>query len=689
MSTHDRSDHLARLMAIDKRSLPGDGGERFNRLIFSASPYLLQHAENPVAWYEWGDEAFDRATNENLPVLLSIGYSTCHWCHVMARDCFQDNEVAELLNRQFVCIKVDREERPDIDDFYMSASRVLTGSGGWPLNVFLTPDRRPFFAMTYLPKPHFMQLVAGVAALWHQHPEEVDKNCRAILTGIQRLTPNDEHGCVLLEELDSLAFQQLSTIHDQTWGGFGPPPRFPLPVTLSWLADQGLRGNHAALPMAEKTLAMIRRGGIWDQLGGGLHRYALDQRWLVPHFEKMLYDQALMAMACLEIGHAGGDPFFTFMAGEIFDFVERELTSPEGGFFSALDADSEGEEGSYYLWSLADIEDILGRDAELFQRFFGLSPEGNFRGLNILSQPSDLREFCAAEGLDPDRTGKLMDDCRARLLEFREERSYPLRDEKIITAWNGLMIAALARGGALTGEVAYIESASRAARFILHNLRRGDGRLLRSYLNGPSSTPAFLEDYAFLCHGLIELFEATLDGFWQEQALLLADGMLRLFHDPHRGVFDTVARDSEQMPCQSPGEGDGVLPSPFSRASACLARLGHACQRDDLLDHAHLLLDAPLRDAAESPPSQLGALQALALLEGEPTIIHLRGRRDSARLASLLAVARSHPLPAPIIRFTESDHQAEVLVCAQGSCLGPLTDEASLEQLLSRLRGHS
>lgn len=687
MTTHDSGAHVAELMNMDKSALPADGGERFNRLIFARSPYLLQHAENPVAWYEWCDEAFEKARSGNLPILLSIGYATCHWCHVMAHDCFEDDQVADLLNRHFVCIKVDREERPDIDDFYMTASQVLTGSGGWPLNVFMTPDRRPFFTMTYLPRQRFMELLAGIVTLWQRHPGEVDKNCSAIMEGIERLSRGDDHACPVLAELDSLAFEQLSAIHDRTWGGFGPAPKFPLPLSLGWLAGQGMNGNQEALEMAQKSLAMIRRGGIWDQLGGGVHRYSVDERWLVPHFEKMLYDQALLAMACLDVCLAAHDPSFLAMAEDIFRFVGRELTSAEGAFFSALDADSGGEEGAYYLWTREDIEEILGRDGELFCRFFGVGEKGNFQGQNILHMPVDLETFCAGEDLDPERTGEMLDDCRERLLEYREERSYPLRDEKIITSWNGLMIAALARGGALGGEQEYIESASRAARFILKNLRRQDGRLLRSYLTAPSSTPAFLEDYAFLCFGLIELFEATLDSFWQEQALLLADEMLRIFRDPVRCAFATVGLDAEQMPGQSPRDSDGVLPSPFSRAAHCFIRLGYACDRDDLLDHAHLLLGAPLDDAAENPLSHLGALQALAMLEQEPTIIHFRGQRDSRGIASLLASARSFPLTNLVIRFTESDHEGEALVCAQGSCHGPFLDGSSLEQQLSRLCG--
>jgi uncharacterized protein YyaL (SSP411 family) len=691
MTIHDSGAHVTDLMNINKSTLPPDGGERFNRLIFARSPYLLQHAENPVRWYEWCDEAFEKARAENLPILLSICYATCHWCHVMAHESFGDQEVATLLNLNFVCIKVDREERPDIDDFYMTVSQVLTGSGGWPLNIFMTPDRRPFFAMTYLPKHGrgamggFMDMLARIVALWQHHPGDVEKTCGAIMAALEQLSHFESPACAELKELTDMAFEQLIATYDQKRGGFGAAPKFPLPMTLSWLADQGRAGNNKALDMAQHTLGMMRRGGIWDQLGGGLHRYSVDSKWLAPHFEKMLYDQAMVALASLDLYQNGGDPFHMECAENIFRFVGRELTSPEGVFHSALDADSEGKEGTYYLWNRAAIEELLGKDAALFCRFFDVSEKGNFEGQNILNTPVDLQTFCIREKLDPEKTEQLLDTCRQRLLEQRKERIYPLRDEKIITAWNGLMIAALARAGALGGEAGYIGSASRAARFILENLRRTDGRLLRSYLGGPSDIPAFLEDYAFLCSGLIELFEATLDTFWREQALLLADEILRLFRDPASGVFVKIGHDAEQMPARATQDYDGVVPSPFSQTAKCFIRLGHSVDRPDLLDHAHALLRAPLDDAGQRPTAHLGSLQALAMLESDPVIIEFQGRWDSPRVTALLRSARAASIPNLVIRFTENSHDGQALVCAQGACYPAVSDEHSLGELLASL----
>ncbi|NVN93167.1 MAG: thioredoxin domain-containing protein [Desulfuromonadales bacterium] len=692
---HGSGAHVAHLMSIDKSTLPSDGGEQFNRLIFARSPYLLQHAQNPVKWYEWCDEAFEKARHENLPLLLSIGYATCHWCHVMAHESFEDHEVAALLNRNYVCIKVDREERPDIDDFYMTVSQILTGSGGWPLNIFMTPDRRPFFAMTYLPKHGrgsmggFMDLLKRISALWQQHPRDVEKTCGAIMGALEQHSHNESRECtelVELEALTSLALNQLSGIYDQKRGGFGSAPKFPLPITLSWLAEQGSSGTPKALDMAQHTLRMMRRGGIWDQIGGGMHRYSVDNKWLVPHFEKMLYDQAMIALATMDVYQAGNDPFFLGVVDNIFRFVSRELTSPNGTFYSALDADLEGKEGTYYLWKRDEIEEILDEDMDLFCRFFDVSEKGNFEEKNILNVPVDITTFCAREKLNQEETEHLLDKCCKRLLEQREERIYPLRDEKIITAWNGLMIAALARGGSLSGEAEYIESASRAAHFILKDLKRADGRLVRSFLDEPSDVLAFLEDYAFFCSGLIELFEATLDTFWQGQALLLADEILRLFRDPNSGGFVKIGHDAEQMPARAALDYDGVVPSPFSQTAKCFISLGYSCDRPDLLDHAHILVHSQLESARQNPTMHLGSIQALAMLESDPVIIQFQGQRDSLLMASLLRSARSVSISNLVIRFTESSHSGQAFVCAQGTCYPPVSSGDSLCKLLASLQ---
>jgi uncharacterized protein YyaL (SSP411 family) len=685
----DSGAHLAGLMAIDKTTLPADGGERFNRLIFARSPYLLQHAENPVEWYEWGEAAFELARRENRPILLSIGYATCHWCHVMAHESFGDAEVAVLLNRHFVCIKVDREERPDIDDFYMTVAQVLTGSGGWPLNIFMTPDKRPFFAMTYLPKNDrqglrgLTGLLENIATLWRQQPDKIENNCNAIMETLENISQPIPQEATDLEELNQDAFRQLSGIYDEELGGFGTAPKFPMPINLSWLIEQGAAGNGEALDMALHTLHAIRCGGIWDQLGGGLHRYSVDQKWLVPHFEKMLYDQAMLALVSLEAFQASNDSFFLDTALGIYGFVAADLTSPQGGFYSALDADSKGEEGTFYLWTKEEIDTILGADAALFCRLFDVSSYGNFEGHTILNTPTNSAQFNTNDELDLDTIEQTLEACCERLLKERNKRIHPLRDEKIITAWNGLMIGALAKGGAITGSQDFIARAVRAASFILQNLRRTDGRLLRSYMGGPSDIPAFLEDYVFFTHGLIELYEATFDQSWLDMALLLANETLRLFYDSGAGEFSKSGFDAEQMPIRASLEHDGVIPSPFSLAAKNFVRLAHSSDRPDLLDHAHALLTASLDDARRHPSAHLGSLQALAMLETEPVLATFRGNPDSAGMRELLQQVKASYIPNLAITCEPDNASApSVTICGKGTCYPPAGDPVNLARIL-------
>jgi hypothetical protein len=692
----DTAAYIARLRALEKSALPPDGGQGFNRLIFARSPYLLQHAENPVAWYEWSDAAFERARDENLPILLSIGYATCHWCHVMAHESFEDDQVAALLNSHFVCIKVDREERPDIDDFYMTVSQVLTGSGGWPLNIFMTPDKRPFMAVTYLPRrgragmSGLMELLPNIATLWRQRPDLIENNCRSIMEAMGNLAPG-EHGKTSfnLQHLIDTSFNQLHTMYDPLCGGFGTAPKFPMPINLTWLTGQGAAGNRPALEMALHTLQRIRNGGVWDQVGGGVHRYAVDREWLVPHFEKMLYDQAMLGLAALEASQATGDVFYLGMAQNIFDFAARELTSPEGGFYAALDADTEGVEGKYYVWDKREIEEYLGEDANLFCRFYRVTDEGNFEGHTILNVTLSLDEFCTKEGLDPAETGERLERSRLLLLGQREKRIRPFMDEKIITAWNGLMIAALARGGVVAGNSGFLESAMRAASFLLERLRRKDGRLLRSFLGDASHVPAFLEDYAFLAFGLLELFEATLDTSWLAQALLLSDQMLKIFLDPESGRFLKTGRDAEPMPLTASMEHDGVMPSPFSLAAQTFIRLARAAARPDLLDHAGRLLEGCSDDLQRQPTIHLGCLHAVALLESEPFEAHFSGPREHPALQGLLHGLKSHYCPNLALFFEASDSSPALSICARGTCYPAVHNIIELEAILERVAPRS
>ncbi|OGU16036.1 MAG: hypothetical protein A2076_05210 [Geobacteraceae bacterium GWC2_53_11] len=685
-SSLDTAAYVASLMAIDKSTLPADGGERFNRLIFARSPYLLQHAENPVAWYEWGPAAFDRARIESLPILLSIGYATCHWCHVMAHESFEDAEVAALLNRHFVCIKVDREERPDIDDFYMAVSQALTGSGGWPLNIFMTPDKRPFMAITYLPKrgrsgmSGLIELLANIATLWRQRPDMIEKNCQGIMEALEgsRKQP-DRQESLDIAALTDTALTQLQKIYDPKYGGFGGAPQFPMPIYLSWLIEQG---GEAALGMALHTLRRMRSGGIWDQLGGGLHRYSVDQYWLAPHFEKMLYDQAMLARVAVDAWLATGDNFFRAMSEDIFAFALRELISPQGAFCAALDADSEGVEGTFYLWTKKEINACLGRDAGLFCRFHAVTEEGNFEERAILTAPVVLEEFCRLNGLNFEETAEILSRCRSLLLERRERRIRPLRDDKIITSWNGLMLSALATAGIAFNNPEYISAADRAASFILANLRRPDGRLLRSYLNGASEIPAFLEDYAFLTGGLLDLYEATLDAQWLNEARILANDMQRLFRDSASGEFTLTGHDAEQMPARVSSDHDGVTPSALSRAAHALYRLAWIDDTPELLDAARAALGGISDDLQRNPLGHLGALQVLARIDSEPAIATFSGATGTPAACALNTALHRHSINNMVIRCEESSGLPVLSLCVPGTCYPAISTPDELERLL-------
>ena len=698
-SSNDTAAYVASLMSIDKTTLSSGGGERFNRLIFARSPYLLQHAENPVDWYEWGPAAFERAQTENMPILLSIGYATCHWCHVMAHESFEDADVADLLNRHFVCIKVDREERPDIDDFYMAVSQTLTGSGGWPLNIFMTPDKRPFMAITYLPKrgrdgmSGLMELLANIATLWRQRPDMIERNCQGIMEALESARKNrGEESAPDIMAIATKALQILKNIYDPKNGGFGNAPKFPMPIYLAWLIDQGYPPPHpnplpegeGALLMALHTLRKMRSGGIWDHLGGGVHRYSVDSIWLAPHFEKMLYDQAMLAQVTTEAFLATKDPFYRRMTEEIFSFSGRELLSAQGAFCSALDADSEGVEGRFYVWDKSEIDDCLGPDAGLFCLFHAVTEKGNFEGRTILTAPAALDEFCRLHRLDVPATVELLERCRSMLLERREQRIHPLRDDKIITSWNGLMISALSTAGIVYSRPDYIEKAVRAASFILRNLRRSDGRILRSYLNGATEVPGFLEDYSFLTCGLLDLFEATLDQRWLTEARQLTEDMLRLFRDQVSGEFTLTGHDAEQMPARVSSDHDGVTPSALARAAHALYRLAWIDDRPELLSSARAALDGILSEIRNNPSGHLGALQVLTLLEAEPAIALFSGETDTSEAFALNTALHNHHIKNLIIRSAESHAPFSLSLCVPGACYPAVSTAEELSRLLQQ-----
>ena len=553
-----------------------------NRLAGEKSPYLAQHAGNPVDWYPWGPEAFDRARREDRPIFLSIGYSTCHWCHVMAHESFEDPEVAALMNEAFVNIKVDREERPDIDGVYMAVCQMMTGGGGWPLTILMTADRRPFFAGTYIPRTTrfgrigMLDFVPRIQEIWTSRRgdllEAADQITQALrrTTGARTTPPPGVAEAPTIETVE-LGFRQLARTFDAEHGGFGHAPKFPTPHMLTFLLRYHQRtGAPEALEMVETTLRNLRRGGIYDQLGFGFHRYSTDERWLVPHFEKMLYDQALLALAYLEAYQVGGDELHARTAREIFTYVLRDMTDTGGGFHSAEDADSEGEEGKYYLWTADELRRVLGEaDARLATERFGVREEGNFRD-------EATGQLCGANILhlraDPDGDER-MEAIRARLLEQRERRVRPARDDKILADWNGLMIAALARGAQVLGEESYAAAASRAAEFVLTRMRGPDGALRHRFRDGDAAFPALLDDHAFLVWGLIELYQATFEPRHLERALSLNREMLERYWDPERGALFTAAADAEDLLVRQKSIHDGAVPSGNSVALWNLLRL--------------------------------------------------------------------------------------------------------------------
>jgi uncharacterized protein YyaL (SSP411 family) len=699
LDQEDENTRIRRLREMDKSDLPPDGGPDFNRLIFAGSPYLLQHAENPVDWHPWSDEAFAKARSEDKAVFLSIGYATCHWCHVMAHESFEDEEVADVLNRHFVPIKVDREERPDIDEQYMTAAHLMNVGGGWPLTVFMSPDRRPFFIATYLPRTRhqgtggIIDILEEIAEAWKTRREEIERHGAAVIAAMARLTSPTEmeipNGGLLPE-----AYQRLGETFDKKWGGFGTAPKFPMPLYLSFLLRYARRtGSGEALGMAEQTLQTMRRGGIYDQIGFGFHRYSVDRHWLVPHFEKMLYDQALLAMAYLDAFQAGGNKFFREVAQEIFQYVKREMTASEGGFYSALDADSEGSEGTYYLWTPLEVKAVLGPDAS--RRIFalwGITDQGNFEGKNILYLPLVMEEFAAKERITIENLIVEVNRQRQMLQEAREKRVKPLRDEKIMTAWNGLMIAALARGYAAGGDDDYRRAASRAVSYIRERMTDSTGRILRIRHANSDGILGFLEDYAFFCWGLIELYQATLEPVYLASALGYTKDMLRLFGDPESGGLFESGLDSEKALIRTRGATDGVTPSGNSVAAMNLVRLGKITGDAALLDAGEKIIRSWMGNVTRQPAGYVALLSALDYLDGSSVEITLAfGRRGQDPSAMLNAIGRRF-LPGLVLRrvdesskFPAVDDRTTAYVCAAGACRPPIVKLAELESLLDEI----
>jgi hypothetical protein len=690
-----------------------------NRLIHESSPYLLQHATNPVDWYPWGQDAFEKARKENKPIFLSIGYSTCHWCHVMEHESFADEEVAALLNKYFVSVKVDREERPDIDQVYMAVTQTMTGRGGWPNNIFLTPDKQPFFAGTYFPKetrwglPGLMELLPKVAEIWQNDRENVLKSAQKItdlLAGTGNPSPGNAPDHSLLVKTRNL----LADVFDTEYGGFGQAPKFPTPHILTFLLRRYHQNDDAqALAMVEKTLTRMRLGGIHDHIGFGFHRYSTDSHWLVPHFEKMLYDQALLAMAYTEAYQATGKEFYARTVREILAYILRDMTSNEGGFYSAEDADSEGVEGKFYLWTLPQIQKILGKEeTETFKKIYNLEANGNFTspeaaqatGSNILHLKKVLPDLAAELGVPEKQLRRRLEENREKLFKVRKKRVHPFKDDKILTDWNGLMIAALARAGQVLNEPRYTAAAVRAADFLMRKLRDKNGRLVKRYRKGIAGLPAHLDDYAFVVWGFLELYEATLETIYLQEAIRLNDQMLKHFWDQQSGGLFMTADDSEKLLIRNKEIYDGAIPSGNSAAALNLLRLGHMTGREDYLKKAEGISRAFAESVNRYPLGHAHLMVALDYALNPNYEVVIAGQPGAKDTRAMLTALRKPFLPgkvvllrpadkkaaAEIIRmapYTEfmipKDRRATAYVCTNFVCKLPTTD---ISQMLANLQ---
>ena len=634
--------------AAEIARLPADGGKEFNRLVHEKSPYLLQHARNPVDWYPWGPEAFARAKKENKPIFLSVGYSTCHWCHVMEHESFEREDVAAILNEHYVCVKVDREERPDVDQIYMLATQLLTGSGGWPNSVWLTPDGRPWFAGTYFPREDrggqvgFKTLLTRLAAGWRDHNKDMLSRADRLAKALRQYSGEGGAAATgrLSYDLLDVAAREMAETFDPVRGGFGRAPKFPPHARLRLLLDLYRRGRDAnALSMATRTLEAMALGGIHDHVAGGFHRYATDAVWLVPHFEKMLYDNAQLARAYVEAHELTGRAEFRRVAERTFDWVLREMRDPAGGFHSALDADSEGEEGKFYLWTPAEVLDVLGKaEGERFCRVYDIVEGGNWwdpvhgtkPGTSIPHLAAPVEQLAEKEKLPPEALRGRLAASRGKLLARRVKRVWPHRDDKVLTAWNALMISSLAHGGRVLDEPRYTEAAEAAANFLLENLRRKDGRLLRTWRAGSAKLNAYLDDYAFLADALLELHRATGEARWLDEAKALADGMVRHYADPAGAGFFFTAYDHEDLLVRTKDPTDGVLPAGNAVAAHALVRLARRTGDRAYLATARATLEGFQAVTARMPSGMAHTLLATAAFLDGTTPAGTAGRKPDA-----------------------------------------------------------
>lgn len=633
-----------------------------NALVNETSPYLLQHAHNPVEWYPWGEEALNKARSEEKPILLSIGYSACHWCHVMAHESFENEAIAKLMNENFINIKVDREERPDLDQIYMTAVQMMTGHGGWPMTMFLTPEGVPFYGGTYFPPedrynmPGFPRVLLSVAEAFRSQPEQVANTSTAMLGELRRVGLAEESKELLTTEILDGAYRRIASNYDRVNGGFGGAPKFPPAMTLEFLLHTHHRnGLTEALDIVTQTCRKMAEGGMYDQLGGGFHRYSVDAKWLVPHFEKMLYDNALLSRLYLHVYQVTHDEFYRRIAEEILDYVVREMTDSSGGFYSSQDADSEGEEGKFFVWSRQEVIAVLSEtDAAIFCDYYDVTEEGNFEGHNILHVKMPLADVAAKHGVEIEQASKIIESSRRKLFEIRERRIKPGRDEKILTAWNGLMLAGFAEASAILDREDYRQVARANADFLLSRLQK-EGLLLRTYKAGEAKLNAYLEDYSNLIHGLISLYEATGEINWLENAVTLSDKMLDQFWDADAGGFFFTGKSHEQLIVRSKEWLDNATPSGNSVAALSLLRLALLTANEDYRRRATTILRL-LANQIRRYSSAFGfALTALDFYLAKPLEIAIVGPASDPKLAELARTFWEAYLPNRVLALCTSD----------------------------------
>ena len=680
-----------------------------NHLANETSPYLLQHVNNPVDWHPWGKEALELAKAKNKPIFLSIGYSACHWCHVMEHESFENEAIAKSLNEKFVCIKVDREERPDLDQIYMNAVQLMTGRGGWPMSVFLTPDLKPFFAGTYWPPkrsrgmPGFDEIIVGVANAWENNREAVVDTSDKLTADLGRL--GNLGGGELSEELITSAVGHFRRTFDSTYGGFGGAPKFPSPMGLQLLLRYWHRQqDRQALRMVTVTLDRMAAGGIYDHLGGGFARYSVDARWLVPHFEKMLYDNSQLAATYVEAYQATGDENYARVVRETLDYTLRDMTDTGGGFYSTEDADSEGVEGKFYVWTPTQLREILGdQAATTFARVYDVSEQGNFEHANILNLPKTIEQQATALGREVRELEQELAASRAKLFAAREKRIHPGKDDKVIVAWNGLMIDAMARAGAVLGEQKYLDAAAKAADFLLTKLRRDDGRLLHTWRHGEAKLDAYLDDYANLAGGLVSLYEATFDGQHLDQAIALVQTILDHFTDSTDGGFFYTADDHEQLIVRNKDLYDNAVPSGNAMAATVLLRLGKLTGEQKYLDAATGAMQTTVGLMRQAPAGVAQILIALDMHLGPTYELVFAGNLAEQPSQAVLADLRRRYLPNKVLSFTGEtsdtpatlkdllagkkmlDGKPTLFVCEGFTCQAPAIGDEAISSALDKL----